>query len=141
MFFRGGAILVGNCTFVCTLSTTHCCSRPTYRCSDSGSSAAAHFSQSSPCRERRETSQALHNPENSIAMAAMYFCSTQTETTRAQSLLFLSLKHTDRQTQTHTHSQFIPLSRLLINTSVFENLSLSISSRASPFALRPQIIV
>lgn len=46
---------------------------------------------------------------------------------------FCPLKHTDRQTQTH-----IPLSRLLINTSVFENLSLFISSRA--FALRPQVI-
>lgn len=32
------------------------------------------------------------------------------------------------------------MSRLLINTSVFENLSLFISSRVSTFALRPHVI-
>lgn len=138
-FFRRGAILVGNSTFVCMLSTAHCCSLPTYRCSDSGSSAAAHFSQSFPCQEGRETSQALHNPENSIAKAGMYFCTRQTEMTWAHSLLFSSLKHTDRQTQTHTHAHFFMFLPSLhfsshwagCYNSVFENLRLFISSRAS----------
>lgn len=123
VFFRRGAIWVGNSTFVCTLSTTRRCSLPTYRCSGSGSSAAARFSQSFPCRGPRE---ALHNPKTSIAVAGMDFCTVSP----------LSVPQTHIQTDTDTHSCTLHVSAKCVFSphwagcyrSVFEDLGLFISS-------------
>lgn len=110
--------MIRNHSYGCTLSMTYCCSLPTYRCAVSGSSATAHFLQRSVCREGTETSQALHNPGNSIATTGMYFCTRQNKMTWGQSLPFFSLIHT----HIHTHTNgawsakcafFIPVSRLL----------------------------